>query len=209
MRRGAASPRADQIAAELDPVLFGLARSQPDGNQLPVAVFVDSPGADHALLRSARTDREIDRVEEQHDQLDVVERAATERFEPLVQLRADPRDRRPGRLPEPGLLAQRLDVTHRQAADEPADHQRLQWVGAQQAFAVPLREQLRHERHDRSARLRDLDPQLPLPGLHMPRPEPVSQPRVVVAQAALALRPALIPRAAQPADRTRPRPPAE
>ncbi|HWF51842.1 MAG TPA: hypothetical protein VG294_14480, partial [Solirubrobacteraceae bacterium] len=90
-----------------------------------MAVFVDSPGAHHAFLRAARADREIDRIEEQHDQVDVVERAATERFEPLVQLRADRRHRRLRRLPEPGLFAQRLDVAHRQAADEPADHQRL------------------------------------------------------------------------------------
>src|ERR1700733_13005614 len=143
--------------------------------------------------------REIDRVEEQHDQVDVVERAPTERLEPLAQLRADPRYRRPGSLPEPGLIAQRLDIAHRQPAHEPPDHQRLQRVGPQQPLAVPLRKQLRHERRDRSPRLRNLDPQLTLPGLHVPRTEPITQPRVVVTQAALPLRPALIPSTAQPA----------
>ena len=143
-------PAGDHVAAELKPVLLGLARSQPDANQLPVAVLVDSPGTDHALLRAARADREIDRVEEQHDQVDVVERAATERLEPLAQLRADPRHRRAGSLSEPGLLAQRLDITHRQPAHEPTDHQRLQRIGPQKPLAVPLRKQLRHERRDRS-----------------------------------------------------------
>ncbi len=57
---------------------------------------------------------------------------------------------------------------------------------------MPLREQLRNERHRRLSGLRDLDPQLALPGLQVPRPEPV-------AQTALALRPALIPSATQPA----------
>src|SRR5205823_13130398 len=61
----------------------------------------NTPGADHALLRAARTDRQIDRVEEQHDQVDVVERAATERIEPLAQLGADRGDRRLRGLPSP------------------------------------------------------------------------------------------------------------
>ena len=184
-------PAADEIAAELDPVLLGLPRSQPHRNQLPGAVLGNAPGADHALLRAARPDREVDRVEEQHDQVDVVERAPTERLKPLVQLRADRRDCRLRRPPEPGLLAERLDVTHRQAAHEPADHQRLERVGPQQPLAVPLREQLRDERHRRLAGLRDLDPQLTLGRLHMPRPKPV-------AQAALALGPAFIASAAKP-----------
>ena len=184
-------PAADQIAAELEPVLLGLARPQAHGNQLSVAVFGDSPGADHALLRAARADRQVDRVEEQHDQVDVVERAATERLEPLVQLRADRRHGRLRGLPEPGLFAQRLDVAHRQAAHEPADHQRLQRVGPQQPLAVPLREQLRDERDRRLADLRDLDPQLTLPGLQVARAEPVALPRP-------RLRLALIASATQP-----------
>jgi hypothetical protein len=51
--------------------------------------------------------------------------------------------------------------------------------------------QLRDERHRRLARLRDLDPQLTLGRLQAPRAKPV-------AQAALALWPALIPSPAQP-----------
>jgi hypothetical protein len=46
--------------------------------------------------------------------------------------------------------------------------------------------------------LRDLDPQLPLGGLHVPGTEPVAQSCVVVAQAALALRPTLVASPTQP-----------
>ena len=67
--RGAASPR--------------VMRSRPSSSQSSFASrapnltetsaggrFGDASGADHALLRAARADREVDRVEEQHDQLD-------------------------------------------------------------------------------------------------------------------------------------------
>jgi hypothetical protein len=117
-RRESAS---SEIAAELEPVFFGLSHPQAYGNQRSFAVFGDSPGADHAFLRTARADRQIDRIEEQHDQVDVVQRAATERLKPLVQLGADPGDRRARRLSEPGLFAQRLDVAHRETAHERAD----------------------------------------------------------------------------------------
>src|SRR5436189_222845 len=60
---------------------------------------------------------------------------------------------------------------------EPADDQRLERVGPQQPLAVPLREQLRDERVNRLADLRDLDPQHTLHGLQMPRTEPVALPR--------------------------------
>ena len=46
--------------------------------------------------------------------------------------------------------------------------------------------------------LRDLDPQLTLGRLQTPGPEPVAHARVVVAQAALAFGPALVPSATQP-----------
>ena len=64
---------------------------------------------------------------------------------------------------------------------------------------MPLREQLGHERHRGVARLRDLDLKLTLPGLQMPGTEPVAQPGLIVLQAALALRPALITSTTQPA----------
>src|SRR5256885_7368512 len=51
---------------------------------------------------------------------------------------------------------------------------------------------------DRSTRLRDLDPQLTLSRLHMPGPEPIAQPRVVVTQSALALGPALVASPTEP-----------
>src|SRR5437764_4036377 len=190
---GGGEPAADQITAELEPVLFGLPRSQPHRNQRPVAVLVDSPGADHALLRAAGTDRQIDRVEEQHDEVDVVERAATERLKPLAQLRTDRRDCRLRGAAEPCLFAQRLDVAHRQATNERADHQRLQRVRPQQPLAVPLREQLGDERDRRLSDLRNLDPQLTLPGLQMPGTESVAlrRPRLGPALVASAAKPLL------------------
>jgi hypothetical protein len=58
-------------------------------------------------------------------------------------------------------------------------------TASQQQLAMPIREQLGDERHRRLAELRDLDPQLALPGLDVPEPEPA-------AQTALWLRPALV-----------------
>ena len=92
-----------------------------------------------------------------------------------MQLGTDPSDRRPGDLTEPNLLTQRLNITHRQPAYEPTDHKRLQRVGAEQAFAVPLREQLGQERDRGVPGLRDLDLKLALPGLQMPWPKPVAK----------------------------------
>src|ERR1700729_2985641 len=64
---------------------------------------------------------------------------------------------------------------------------------------MPLREQLGHERDRRLTDLRNLDPQLTLSRLNVPGPEPVTHPRVIVTQPALALWPALIPSTTQPA----------
>src|SRR5947209_4543153 len=63
---------------------------------------------------------------------------------------------------------------------------------------MPLREQPGHERHGGMAGLRDLDLKLTLPGLQMPGTKPVAQPRLIVLQAALALRPALITSTTEP-----------
>src|SRR4051794_7539856 len=122
-------------------------------------------------------------------QLDVVEIAAPELLEAVAQLLADPRGGRLRELPQPGLLAQRFDVAHRQAADERADHHRLQRLGAQQLRAA--REQLGDERLRRLADLGYLDRKLALGGLHPARAKAVAQPR-------RRLRPPLIPGAAQP-----------
>src|SRR5919206_2166024 len=89
-----------------------------------------NPQAKHALLGPVGADGEEDRVEEERRQLDVVEVAAPKLLEALAQLLTDARRGRLRELPEPGPLAERLDVAHRQAADEGADHQRPQWVGA-------------------------------------------------------------------------------
>ena len=55
--------------------------------------------------------------------MDVIEIAALERSEPVTQFAADPCGGRLRQLPEPGLLAQRLDIAHSQATHERADHQ--------------------------------------------------------------------------------------
>src|SRR4029453_19056258 len=97
---------------------------------------------------------------------------------------------------EPRLLAQRLDVAHRQPPDERADHHRPQRLSAQHLRAA--RKQLADERLGRLPDLRDLDLELPLKRLHPARSKAVAKSRVVVAQPALMRRPALIARAAEP-----------
>jgi hypothetical protein len=135
-------------------------------------------------------------VEEQRRQLDVVEVAALKRLEALAQLLADARGGRLRQLPEPRLLAQRLDVAHRQTPDERADHQRLERLRPDQLG--PPREQLRGERLGRFTDLRDLDLELSLRGLQRARAKTVAQPAAIVAQPALMVGPALIARSAQP-----------
>jgi hypothetical protein len=121
--------------------------------------------------------------------VDVVEIAALEPLKALAQLLADPWRGRPRQLPEPGLLAQRLDIAHRQAADERADHHRPARLGAQPLG--PARKQHGDQRLARLADLGYLDLKLALRRLHPARPEAVAQSR-------RRLRPPPIPRAAQP-----------
>jgi hypothetical protein len=135
---------------------------------------VKPPGDQHALLGPVGADREKDRVQEQRRDLEVVEVAALELLKALAQLGADPRGGRLGQLAEPGLLAQRLHVAHREPAHERADHHRPQWLGAQQL--CPAGEQLGHERLGRLADLRQLHPKLALGGLHPTRSKAITQP---------------------------------
>jgi hypothetical protein len=173
-----------------------LAHPEHHGEQHTLALLGEAPGHQHALLGSVRADRQERGVQEQRRDLDVVEVAAPERLKALAQLAADPRGGRLGELAEPGLLAQRLDVAHRQAAHERADHHRLQRLGPQQLGAA--REQLGHERLGRLAHLRHLDLELALGRLQPARPKPVAQPAPVVAQPTLVVGPALVASAAQP-----------
>jgi hypothetical protein len=106
--------------------------------------------------------------------MDVVEVAALESLKALAQLGAHPRGGL-RQLPQPGLLAQRLHIAHRQAAHERADHHRPKRLRAQQLGAPG--EQLRDERLGRLTDLRDLHLKHPLGGLHPPRAKPVAQPR--------------------------------
>nr|WP_259315733.1 phosphoribulokinase [Capillimicrobium parvum] len=137
----------------------------------------------------AALEREVGGVEEQRDESDVVEVAALELLEAVAQLGADPRRGGLRDAPRAGLLAERLDVAHRQPAHERADDQRLERLGPQQLGAA--RKQSRDERRGGLADLRDLDRQLALGRLQRPRPEPVAHARLEVG-------PALVSGAAQP-----------
>jgi hypothetical protein len=128
--------------------------------------------------------------------LDLVEAAPLERLKALSELLADTRRGRLRQLPEPRLLAQRLDIPHRQSSHERADHHRPQRLGAQQLAAA--REQLRDERFGGLADLRNIDLDLSLARLHPAGAKPVAQPRPIVAQPALILGPALVASATQP-----------
>jgi len=140
--------------------------------------------------------RDERRVEEQRHHVNVVEAAAVERLIAFAELLADARGGRPRQLAESGLLAQRLDVAHRQATHERADHQRLQRLGPHQ-LGTP-REQLGGERLGSLPDLRDLQLELSLRGLQLAGAKPVAQPAPVVAQPALVVGPALVTGAPQP-----------
>jgi len=98
------------------------------------------------------------------------------------------REALPLRRSQPGLLAQRFDVAHRQPAHERADDNAVQRLGAQQL--VP-----RGNSREQTARpprgLRNLDRQLAPRRSAASRPEPVAHP-------ADSLSAALVARAAQP-----------
>jgi hypothetical protein len=189
-------PTSDEVAAERLPVLEGLTHPKRDGKQHALAVLGETPRDEHAFRGPVRAHRDEGGVEEQSDQPDLVQVAALERLKALLELLAHPRHGRLRQLPEPGLLAQVLDVAHRQAAHERADHQRLQRLGPQQLGCAG--EQLGGERLRRLADLRDLDLQLTLRGLQCAWAKPIAQPTAVVLKPALRLRPALIAGAAKP-----------
>jgi hypothetical protein len=132
----------------------------------------EAPCDQDAFLGPVVADSEKGGVHEQRRQVEVVEVAAPERRKALAQLAADPGRSRLRQLAQPGLLAQRLDIAHREAAHERADHHRLQRLRAQQLRAA--REQLGDERLGRLPDLRDLDRELPLRRLDPARPEAVA-----------------------------------
>jgi hypothetical protein len=189
-------PTGDQVPAQRKPVLVGLAHPQADPDQDALALLREPPGAEHALLRALGSDVEEDRVEEEGHQPDLVEVAARERLKALPQLGAEPRGGRLGELAQPRLLTKRLDVSHREPADEGTDDHRLQGLGAKQLRR--MREQRRDERLRGLADLRNLDSELALRGLQPPGAIAVSQSRVEVAKTALVVGPALIAGAAEP-----------
>jgi hypothetical protein len=196
IKSGAPSPRAIRSLPSASQSSLGLAHPEHHRKQHALALLGESPGDQHALLGPVRADREEDRVEEQRRELDRVEVAALELLEALAQLLADALSGRLRQLPEPHLLAERLDVAHRQPAHERADHHRPQRLAAQDLRAA--REQLRDERLGGLADLRDLDLELPLERLQLARAKAVAQPAPIVAQPTLISRPALIARLAKP-----------
>jgi hypothetical protein len=146
-------------------------RQNVDENAL--AVPVDAPGAEHALLGAGRPDREVDRIEEERDELDLGQVTLAEGAVALTELLAEARGGRRAHLAEAGLDAERLDVAHRQPPDEGADDQRLERLGLEQALRL-AREQLRGERLGGLAQLRDLDLELALAGAQLARPVAVA-----------------------------------
>src|SRR5581483_11687153 len=137
-------PAAGERAAELEPVVFGLAHPERDVEQDALARFGDAPGAEHALLRPRGADGQEDRIEEEANESQLGEVAPAEDLEALLQLPAEPGRRRLRYLAEAGLLAERLDVAHREAAHEGADHQRLERLAGEETLAAA--KQLARER---------------------------------------------------------------
>jgi hypothetical protein len=81
-------------------------------------------------------------ADETHDTYEGLLRADGDRIESETLAGRDADcDSDPRTPARPGLLAQRLDVAHRQTANEPADHQRLErtaiWLAAGAALALP------------------------------------------------------------------------
>jgi hypothetical protein len=97
IKSGAPGAAGDQIACERQPVLVGLAHAEHHRQQHALPFFAEPP---------------VGRVEKQRHEVNVVEVAAFERLIALAQLLAHPRGGRLRQLPQPRLLAQRLDVAH-------------------------------------------------------------------------------------------------
>jgi len=173
-----------------------LAHPEADPDQDPLSFLGEPPGAKHAFLRPLRPDVEEDRIQEQRHEPHLVEVAALEGLEALAELGADPRRGRLRELAEPRLLAERLDVSHRESANERSDHHRLQGPGAKQLRRV--REERGDERLRGLAHLRDLDLEFALGGLHAPGAIAIAQSRVEVAKPALVVGSALVAGAAEP-----------
>ena len=154
---GARSPRSMQVAAEGEPVLVALAAAQRQPEQHLAALQRDAPGDQHALGRLVvGAQLQIQRVQEQVDEVVLVEPALAPAPVALARVLADPRD---GRLADhrlvEGLLQRGLDVAHRQPAQERADDQRLQRVRARHVPAEDpaLEPQLARVAHARALEL--------------------------------------------------------
>jgi len=140
--RRRSQPAGDQVAAEVEPVLVALARAEGKPEQDLPALERDAPGDQDALGRGVvGAQLQVDGVEEQVDEVVLCQAALAPGAVALARGGADSADRRLGddRTVE-GLLQRRLDVAHREAAQEGADDERLERVRARHALA-----------HDRAA----------------------------------------------------------
>ena len=106
-----------EAATELKPVLFRLALAEADIEQNPLAVAVDAPGAEHALLGARGPDRQVDRVQIERDEFEPRELALPEGSVALAQLGADPGRRRRAHLAEPGRPASNASMRCSISAD--------------------------------------------------------------------------------------------
>ena len=156
-QRRRAQPAVDEVAAEGEPVLVALAAAEREPEQHLAALQRDAPGDQHALGRLVvGAQLQIQRVAEQVDEVVLVEPALAPAPVALARVLADPGD---GRLADhrliEGLLQRRLDVAHRQPAQERADDQRLQRVRARHVPAedAALEAQLARVAHPRALEL--------------------------------------------------------
>ena len=128
---------AGQVAAEGEPVLVALARAELQPEQDLSALQRHAPGDQDPLgRRVVGVQLQIDRVEEQVHEVVLLELALAPAAVALAGVLQHARHcrLRDHRLIE--RLRQRgLDVAHREAAQERADHQCLQRVGARDALA--------------------------------------------------------------------------
>ena len=97
-------------------------------DQYAFAVGRVAPRHQHALFLAARPRRQIDRVEEQGEELDVRQAPGTERRVPSAQLATDTAGGALGDLAQSSFLHQALDVAIGQSAHVAADDQRFQAV---------------------------------------------------------------------------------
>jgi hypothetical protein len=130
--RRRAQSAADHVPAEGEPGLIAESQAEQDLSALQRHAPADQDTLGGLVIGAQL---QIDRVQEQVDDVVGLQPPAAPLAVSLPRVLTDPRDRALGRdrLLE-DLLKRRLDVTRGQAAQEAADHQRLQRVRARHAL---------------------------------------------------------------------------